>query len=248
MTLIRSVIFTIVFYVWTAILTLTTGLTLPFPPTAARAVGRFWARSSNFLLRAICGVRTEIRGLEDVPKGPLLVASKHQSAWDTFIFLPLLDYPVYVLKEELLRVPLFGPCLRKMGHVGIDRGAGASAMRTLVERTGKALAKDRQVIIFPEGTRSEPGASGRYHPGIAALYSRLDAACLPVALNSGMHWGRKSWIKRPGTIVLELLPVIEPGLDRRAFQEELAERIETASLRLWEEDGGRAPVAEPAES
>ncbi len=232
MLVLRSLIFNVAFYGLTFVLNVVTVLTLPFPPRAARAIGRNWARASNFMLRWICGVKTEIRGRELVPSGPIVVASKHQSAWETFMFLPLLDYPVYVLKSELLKIPLFGRCLRHMGHIGIHRAAGASAIKDLVKQSDDALEKSRQVIIFPEGTRSAPGVRGRYHPGVAALYSRLDVTIQPVALNSGFCWGRKSFQKRPGTIVLEFLPPIPPGLDRREFQKQLEETIESACERL----------------
>src|SRR5690606_21388864 len=146
-----------------------------------------------------------------------IVAAKHQSAWDTMAFYWVLDDAAYVLKKELLSIPLYGWCARKARMIGVDRSGGAKALRAMVEQAQNCLAEGRPIVIFPEGTRTAPGRRSAYHPGIAALYTRLGVPVVPVALNSGLFWGRRSFIKQPGRIVVQFLPPIPPGLERRAF-------------------------------
>ena len=173
-----------------------------------------------------------MRGREKIPHGALLVASKHQSAWDTFALLPLFSYPTYVLKRELTWIPFFGWCLMKTGMIPLDRGAGKEAMASLIARMRAALAHGRQVIVFPEGTRRPPDAAPDYKLGIVQLYSNCGVPCLPVALNSGMFWPRRNFLRYPGTIMVEFLPPIPAGLPRAAFFRRLQEDIETATKRL----------------
>ncbi|CAA6604632.1 1-acyl-sn-glycerol-3-phosphate acyltransferase [Rhodospirillaceae bacterium LM-1] len=234
MTALRSFAFNILFFGLTTILSL---LYLPFlllPRKAMVAGARVWVRLMLFFLKWVAGLSHEFRGLERLPPGPFLIAAKHQSAWDTLIFHILLPDPAFILKKELLNIPLFGWYLAHHGMIAIDRSAGASALKKMLKEAQNALARGSVPIVFPEGTRTAPGDSMPYHPGIAALYADLKVPVVPVALNSGLYWRRKGFMKRPGRIVLEVLDPIEPGMDRRQFLATLKERIETACQRLGE--------------
>jgi 1-acyl-sn-glycerol-3-phosphate acyltransferase len=191
-----------------------------------------WARASLFWLRLICGIRMEVRGRENLPKGAILLAGKHQSTWETFALIPLLDDPAMVLKRELTFIPLFGWFALKFRMIGVDRGAGATALKKLIARARGAADMGRQIVIFPEGTRRAPGAPPDYKPGAAALYGALNVPCVPFALNSGHYWPRRTFTKTPGTIVVEFLPAIPPGLARRDFSAKLESAIEGGTARL----------------
>lgn len=197
-------------------------------------------------LKLIVGLDWEVKGRENLPDRPAIFACKHQSAWETGIFYHVIADPAYILKKELLAIPFFGWYIARSGAIAIDRKAGASALKLMVQGAQDRIGRGQNVVIFPEGTRSAPGKPGTYHPGVAALYKNVDAPLVPVALNSGLFWQRRSFLKRPGRITVEFLPPIEPGLDRQAFMKELRERIETASNRLTEEARARYPKALPA--
>jgi 1-acyl-sn-glycerol-3-phosphate acyltransferase len=184
------------------------------------------------LLKVVVGLRFELRGDRALLSQPVIVAAKHQSAWETLAFFLLARDPAYAMKKELMAIPLYGWIARKQAMIAIDRGAGGAAMRRLLRDAEAAIAQRRQVVIFPQGTRVAPGAQAPYQPGVAALYSRLGVPVVPIALNSGLFWGRRSFVKRPGTIVVEILPPIAPGLPRARFMAELESRIETATARL----------------
>ncbi len=233
----RSLLFNVLFYLWTALI-----LTICLPLLAAPSrilfgAGRAWAHGNLAMLRFICGLFYEVRGLENLPAGPCIIASKHQSAWDTMIFSTFVDGPSYVLKQELLKIPLFGRYVIAAGCIPVDRSGGPSALRHLIDHARKTVAEGRKIVIFPEGTRVAPGAHQPYHPGTAALYAKLGVPVVPVALNSGLYWGRHDFLKKPGCIVLEILPPIAPGMARKAFAPELENRIETASTRLLANTG-----------
>lgn len=230
--LLRSVLFNICFYLNLCLHLLAALPTFFLPRRAILRVAQFWARTNLFLLRVICGIRIEWRGLERIPPGALLVAAKHQSVWETFALLPLFDDPTFILKRELMWLPLFGWYARKAAMIPVDRRRGSQALFAMSQRAREAIAAGRQIIIFPEGTRRPPGAEPRYKQGAAHLYGELGVTCLPIALNSGLFWPRRSFCRYPGTIVVEVLDPIAPGLDRRTFAERLEEEIETATARL----------------
>lgn len=217
---------------------------LPFHRRWMQNAVRSWTGLVLGGLRPLVGIRYQIEGREHLPAGPVVIAAKHQSVWDTVIFYELLDDPQYVLKQELMRIPLWGPYARKCEMVAVDRSGGAAALKRMVADVQDRLGKGRQVIIFPEGTRMAPGQTRPYHPGVYALYRGLPEGVplLPVAVNSGHFWGRRSFVKRPGTIRMRFLPPVPPGLDRRAFMRELEARIEGATAEL----AGSAPA--PVES
>jgi len=232
MTTLRSLLFNILFGAWTAVMFVAGLPTLVLARGATWAMGRLWIRGGVLLLRLTVGLDHRVLGGEQRIAGPAIYAVKHQSAWDTLIFPLLLDRPAYVLKQELVRVPFFGWYMLRLGMIPVDRQGRGAALKQMVRAARGVVATQRPILIFPEGTRVPPGEQRPYQPGIAALYGDLDLPVVPVALNSGLFWGRRSFHKRPGTITLEFLPAIAPGLERRAFMEALKQRLETASGRL----------------
>lgn len=233
MLLARSIAFQIAFFLNAALITVLFIPLFVLPRRAGIGPMKLWARSSLLLLRVICGTRLEVRGREHIPTQGALIASKHQAAWETFALMPLMPDPAYILKRELFRLPLWGWYARKFGMIGIDRSSGTKALSEIAEKGQAAIDGGRQVIIFPEGTRTLPGAAPAYKNGTAHLYHRLDRPVVPVALNSGLYWPRKTIKRYPGTIVVEFLPPIPPGMGLKAFRNRLTEEIETASDRLY---------------
>jgi 1-acyl-sn-glycerol-3-phosphate acyltransferase len=230
--LVRSIAFNLLFYLNTLVYLIIALPTFFMPYRAIIAVARSWGRTNLVLLRVVACIDVEVRGREKIPKGPIIVAAKHQSAWETFALLPLFDNPLFILKQELQWIPIFGWLMIKGRMVAIDRGAGSQALSAMTERARIELADNRQLIIFPEGTRRPAGAEPRYKFGVAHLYAAVGVPCLPVALNSGLFWPRRSIRRLPGTVVVEVLDPIVPGLDKDEFFERLKNDIETASERL----------------
>jgi 1-acyl-sn-glycerol-3-phosphate acyltransferase len=244
----RSLVFNVLFYLHISLRMVALLVLLPFPrKTMVRAV-QAWARDNLKLLKVVTGTTVEFRGLDRLPPGAVLVAAKHQSTWETFALLTILDDPTFVLKRELMWVPLFGWLAARAGMVPVDRGAGSSALADMNERAREEAARGRQIVIFPEGTRRPPGAEPAYKFGIAHLYGNLDIPCVPIALNSGLYWPRRRFIRRPGTILVEILEPIPPGLPRKEFMDELQTRLEAASARLLAEGMARLSEATAAGS
>lgn len=227
----RSFLYLVLFLIWTLSTAL---LGLPFLLTRKGALGtqRFWARGVKALARWILSIKLEVRGRENLPNGACIVAAQHQSAFETYMLFLLFEYPVFVLKQSLQWIPLVGWYIKRGGLIGIDRGAGGSAMRRVLRAAAKAVSQDETVLIFPEGTRTAPGGHTDYKPGIIALYNHCNAPVIPMALNSGYYWGKTQISKIPGTIVFEFLPAIPSGLSKEEFLAQLRASIETASARL----------------
>jgi 1-acyl-sn-glycerol-3-phosphate acyltransferase len=230
----RALLFNLLFYLLTALLAILGLPTLLFGPNAVFALCKVWVGITLWLLRLLTGLDHRILGRERLPAEPVIFAVKHQSSWETLALAKILDRPIYVLKRELIWIPLFGLYLLGSGALAVDRGAGAKALRQLLRKAEAAAKSGRPFLIFPEGTRTAPGEHRPYQPGIAALYDKLDRPVVPVALNSGVFWGRRSFLKKPGRITVEFLDPIPAGLDRRRFMDELETRIEGASRRLLE--------------
>jgi 1-acyl-sn-glycerol-3-phosphate acyltransferase len=231
-TVLRSLLFNLLYGIWTAGMHI---LCLPLLFASRRAVqgaGRIWIDGTLWLLKHIVGIDHRIVGAENLPAMPAVYAAKHQSAWETLFLSRYLNFPAFVLKKELLSLPLFGWFLRKAGMIAVDRKAGASALRSMARQATETLESGRSILIFPEGTRVAPGQTKPYQPGVAALYTHQKVPVVPVALNSGLFWGRRAFVKKPGTIVVEFLPPIPPGLDRKAFIRDLESRIEGAAAAL----------------
>lgn len=230
---IRSLAFNLAFYLWTLFAFVVFLPALLAPYRTAQAVLNLWAKVVTWLLRVVGGVKVEVRGLEHLPKGKALVAPKHQCMFDIFGSLAVLPAGCFVLRKELMRIPIFGWWAAKSHMIVIDREGGSKALRGMLTDARERLDEaDRQIVIFPEGTRGKPGVAGVYQPGVAAIYAHLDLPCTPVALNTGMHWQRGGLSLKPGTIVFEYLAPLPAGMKRAAFMRELEERLETATNAL----------------
>jgi 1-acyl-sn-glycerol-3-phosphate acyltransferase len=228
----RSLLFNALFYVNISVRMIVALPALALPRRFMLGVLRGYARSTLWLLRIVCGVGVEWRGVEKIPQGACIVACKHQSLWETFALFMLLEDPTYVLKRELMWIPLFGWLATKAGMIPIDRGARATALARMTALARKELAHARQIVIFPEGTRRPPGAKPHYLPGVAYLYAETGLPCVPVALNSGLFWPRRSLRRYRGTVLVEVLDPIAPGLDKRTFLARLQNVLEEATARL----------------
>ena len=240
----RSLLFNILFYLNVIVLMIVALPTLILPYRFLRPFIRSYSRTSLWLLRVICGTKVEWRGAEKIPKGACIVACKHQSLWETFSLYAVLEDPAYVLKRDLMWLPLFGWYMAKAGLIPIDRGAGLSALSRMTARARTTLTRSRQVVIFPEGTRRSPDAPPVYRPGVAHLYSKAGVTCVPLALNSGLFWPRRSFLRFPGTILVEVLDPIAPGLDSRTFLARLQNALEDATARLVQESRAVKPGSE----
>ena len=185
-----------------------------------------------WLLRVICGTKMEVRGHDKLLPGPVIVAAKHQAAWDTFAIISLMRDPAMVMKAELLNWPIYGRFCRKFELIPIQRELGPGALRLMMREARTRAAQNREIVIFPEGTRTIPGDAPDYKPGLVVLYQDLKVPVCPLALNSGMFWPRRSILRYPGTIIVEFLDPIEPGLQRQEFMEKLQSAIEQASNEL----------------
>ena len=232
MTVLRSLIFTLWLYLSMVIFAVGLSPALLMPHRAAMGVIKLWARFVLFGLRWIAGVRVEFRGLEHRPTGAALIAAKHQGMLDVVAPFAILDDPCFVLKKELMPLPFFGWFAWKTKMIAVDRSAHSKALKDMVRQTRARLADDRQILIFPEGTRTTPGEPADYKPGVAAIYRDVNAPCWPIATNSGVHWPAHGFKRYPGVVVFEFLPPIPAGLKRAEFMAELESRIETASTVL----------------
>lgn len=233
MLFLRSLVFNVAFYLWTALLLVVLIPTLVFrhEPFILYIAG-LWGRGMLVLLKAICGTTYEFRGLDNVTPGAALVAAKHQSAWETMALIQLFPRPAYVLKRELLFIPLFGSALKNSGQIAVHRGKGGQVLTSMTEGAKRAHGEGRQIMIFPEGTRRAVGAPPDYRYGIIHLYKELRVPVTPVAINAGLFWPRRKFLRYPGTVILEVLPQIDPGLPPEDFARLLQDRIENATDRL----------------
>jgi 1-acyl-sn-glycerol-3-phosphate acyltransferase len=238
----RSLVFNTLFYLNLVVLAIVGLPTMLFGRKAVFALARLWGAISVWLLETICGLRLEYRGVENIPSGAVLIAAKHQSFLETFALLKYAPDFAIILKRQLTYVPLFGLYLVVSKQIAIDRGRGVQALQQLVSAAKPVLAAGRQIMVYPEGTRRTPGAPPRYKQGVAFLYAESNVPCLPVAVNTGLFWRRREFLRRPGVAVVEYLPVIPPGRKRSAFARELQGVIETACNRLNEEAIARDPT------
>ena len=240
--MLRSILFAGAFYVATALFLLLGSWLLLAPRAWAMQGLKLHGQTCVRLLGLICGTRMEVRGLDNLPAGACLIVAKHQSAWDTFALVPLFADPAIVLKDELKWIPLYGWFCVKFEHILVRRDRAAVALKQLLADARAKAATGRQIVIFPEGTRRAPGAEPDYKPGYVALYEGLGLPCVPLALNSGLYWPRRSIMRYPGTIVVELLEPIPPGLPRKEFRLRIEAEIEAASARLIAEAAKATPA------
>ena len=244
MIVIRSLIYFVIFYMVTALyLVLGSWLLVGSRQWAMKGL-EVHGRTCVWLLRLICGTKLEVRGHENLPKTGCLVVSKHQSAWDTFGLTVLFRDPAFVLKDELKWIPFYGWFCVKFGHILVRREKASAALKLMIRDAQQRISTGREVVIFPEGTRTIPGAPPDYKPGYIALYEALGVVAVPLALNSGLFWPRRRLWRYPGTIVVELLPPAPPGLLRDEFRKWIEAAIEAASTRLIEEVA-RSPLPPP---
>ncbi len=229
---IRSILFDASFYIASFVMMVIFLPLMIFPQNAIFWAGRMWAHVAMSLLKRIVGLSYRVEGIENLPAGACIIACKHESAWETLIFHLLLNRPGYALKRELTWIPLLNLYFKRMEMVVIDRGAGASALKSLLQGSRRIMAQNRPLVIYPEGTRGLPGKPGNYQAGVGVLYRDLGVPVIPVALNSGLFWGRRSFFKQPGQITLQFLPPIQPGLSRAEFMEKLVDCIESACAKL----------------
>ncbi len=242
----RSLVFTVAFYAVTALMMLFGIWLLVGPRRWAMQGLKLHALVSLWLLKVICGIRMEVRGQEHLPDGPALIVAKHQSAWDTFALIPLFKDPAIVLKAELARIPLYGWFCVKFEHILVRRDRAAVALKAMISEAKTKVGEGREILIFAEGTRREPGAQPDYKPGYVALYEALKVPAVPLALNSGLFWPRNSTRLRPGTIVVELLAPVPPELPRAEARRRIEGAIEAASARLIVEASERVSASAPA--
>jgi 1-acyl-sn-glycerol-3-phosphate acyltransferase len=230
----RSLTYNVLFYLLLAFWVIVGIPTFLMPRSGILTIARNWARSSIWLMRVVCNIKVEYHGLEKIPKGPLIVASKHQSMWETFALLQFFEQPLFIVKRELRWIPFFGWYLIKSNMIGVDRSAGGRALLQMARRAGEQVRRGRQLIIFPEGTRTPVGAPPHYKTGVAQIYVDCGVPCVPVALNSGLFWPRRTFMRYPGTLVVEFLDPLPPGLSRREFIAQISTVIEDATNRLVE--------------
>jgi 1-acyl-sn-glycerol-3-phosphate acyltransferase len=239
---VRSLLFTALFYINITIRMIVALPTIFLPYSYLHGVLRRYASSTLWFLRVVCGIDVEWRGRDKLPDGAYLVACKHQSSWETYALFMLLPDPTYVLKRELMQLPLFGWLATKARMIPVDRGSHAKALAGMAAAARDEIARGRQIVIFPEGTRRPPGAEPRYLPGVAYLYAELGLPCVPVALNSGLFMPRRTLRRYPGTVLVEVLDPIPPGLGRREFFTRLQNVLEDATARLIAEGRERSSL------
>lgn len=247
--LLRSIVFDAAFYGWTTVMCLALLWMLLLPRPGMVAVVRWYLGTVGWLERTILGLTYEVRGREHLPaSGSCIIAAKHQSAWETMKLHEIFHDPAIVLKRELTWIPIWGWYARKARMIPVDRGAGGKALSSMVRNARPVVAEGRPIVIFPQGTRTAPGAHRGYRIGVGALYEQLRVPIVPVALNSGLYWPRRGVLKRPGRIVVEILPPIQPGLPRAAAMAELESRLEAATDRLVIAAGGPPTIRSGPES
>jgi 1-acyl-sn-glycerol-3-phosphate acyltransferase len=232
MILLRSLAFHTAFYLWTTVLAIVGLPVLVMGRQKAQAYAKFWTGSSVWLIEKICKTKILWRGLENLPRGACIIASKHQSALETLALTTKGADFSYILKRELMAIPVFGWYLKGTGQVAIDRAKRGQALPDLTRQVREAIAQGRQIIIFPEGTRKHAGAPPEYKSGVSYLYTDTGAVCVPVALNTGLFWPRRGLSIHPGTVTIAFLEPIAPGLDKQSFLQLLESRIETATAEL----------------
>ncbi|MBP3347081.1 MAG: 1-acyl-sn-glycerol-3-phosphate acyltransferase [Alphaproteobacteria bacterium] len=236
MLFIRSLIFNICCYgliLFGAVISL---FLAPFPQKLSI---KFWngimQPLSRKLLKIICGLDIEVRGEKYVSQSGVIYACKHQSAMETYYLTTIIKTGVFILKRELHFIPFFGWASHFYGMIPVNRSAGSAAMKNMLKESKKRVAKGRPIMIFPEGTRTKPETTTQYKPGVAFLYQNLGLPVVPVALNTGLFWEKASFMRYPGKVIIEFMPPIAPGLDKKEFMDTLKQKIENKCEELNQE-------------
>jgi len=229
---VRSLVFGLAFYGSTLVLSVLLAPSMLLPRPMVSAVSRFWVRICLWIVKATLGIDFKVEGRENIPDEPAIYASKHQSAVETLAFCLIVPDLAYILKRELFWVPIWGWYVWRVGMIGVNRSAGGIALKDMTRQAAEVLHAGRSIVIFPQGTRTPPGARRKYLPGTAALYAKAGVPVVPVALNSGLFWPRRKLDKYRGTITIRIMEPIPPGLDKRAFLQRLEQTIEPATSEL----------------
>ena len=228
----RSILFYIILGFWTFLMGLFCLPFLIFPALYLIKPIKIWILGIFVLLKNICGITHEIQGQENIPIEPVLVASKHQSAFETFALFYYLPNAIFIHKKQLFYIPIFGQYLKKINMISINRNGGASTMRTMLKKTKRRAMEGKSIIIFPEGTRKIPGAKPNYKSGFIGVYNEMKTPILPVAVNSGKYWPKHSFVKKSGKIIIKFLPQIKPNLSRNQVLSEVEKIIEQATNKI----------------
>jgi 1-acyl-sn-glycerol-3-phosphate acyltransferase len=244
----RSFVFNILFIFWTSLVVVVCIPTIIMPRFAVFGVAKYWGLGVQFLLKYCVGITYEIRGRENIPEGPAIIASKHQSAWETTMIHALVPGCAVILKRELTWIPLFGQLLLKARSITLHRSKGSRILPQLIRQAKERLNDGQKVFIFPEGTRRAVDAPPQYKSGIAMLYRESQVPVVPAAHNAGYFWARRDFIKKPGKIVFEFLPAIQPGLEGDAFMKKLTDAIESTSNSLKPSEDGSNSTRSNVES
>jgi len=232
MLVVRSLAFNIFLYAFTALCSVVAMCAAILWPSRLMVIARLWSRAWLYAYRRLCGVTVKVLGAEHVPDGACIIAMKHQSLFESFAAFAIFRHPVFVLKRELLLIPIFGWVLSRLGFISVRRGTGKLALESMIHGARKACAHGSQIVIFPEGTRRIPNSQPAYKSGVSHLYAALKIPCVPVGLNSGILWPRRRFLRPPGVITVQILPAILPGLPRRQMFVRLVHDIEAACQRL----------------
>lgn len=234
MIILRSIFFNVIFYGGTILgLTILSPLLL-LPKQWHNWIPQYWSSWVSWLLKVTININYRISGKQYMPKKPVLLAIKHQSAWETIALNHIMPGVVYILKKELTYIFPFGCYLKKIGMIPLDRNGGIQSLKKMIQLAKERIREGHSIIIFPEGTRSKPGTHNPYKKGIYFLYKQLNVPVVPVALNSGLFWPRRTFLKYPGVIEIDFLPPIQPGMEEKQFMSFLENAIETASLKLYD--------------
>ena len=228
----RSLAFYTLLSLWTIFLGLIFLPLLFFPSKYLYQPTRIWIKIIFFLLKFTCNITHEIQGFENIPPHAVIIASKHQSAFETLALFYYIPNAIFIHKKQLFLIPVFGQYLKKINMISIDRDGRASTIRNMLKHAKNKILSGASIIIFPEGTRKNPGSTPDYKTGFIGLYKELNTEILPIAVNSGKFWPKNTIVKKAGHITIKILPLIKSGLDRKTVLSEVQERIERASNKL----------------
>lgn len=242
--LFRSVLFDILFVIITFVMVSVGVVTLLFPLAVMNAYKQIWLRLVFFLMKVVLGLRYRVLGYENLPKGPFILACKHQSTLETFILPYIFPHLLICLKKELIDMPISGWYFKKYGMVGINRKNPKKALVEIIHAAKNTDLAQSPLLVFPEGTRTKPGKRSAYKPGIGIFYEALKVPVVPISLNTGVFWPRHSLRRYPGITTLKILPPLSPGLSRAEFMEKLEGALEDESMALYDEAMAQATKVE----
>tara|TARA_X000000368_G_C22844142_1_gene629057 strand:+ start:80 stop:778 length:699 start_codon:yes stop_codon:yes gene_type:complete len=229
---VRSILFYLLLGIWTIIMGILFCPCLLLPSKFLFKPVRAWILGIFILLKYICKITHEIQGIDNIPNHSVLIASKHQSAFETFALFYYLSKAIFIHKKQLFLIPIFGQYLKKINMISINRKGGASAMRLMLKQAKNKLAEGFSIIIFPEGTRKKPGEKSDYRSGFVGLYKEMKTEILPVAVNSGKYWPKDTFIKNPGNIIIKILPLINSNIERKEILKLVESKIENATNKI----------------